>query len=47
VPRAEIVSTLKPLLSRFKHERTETESFGDYCHRLGQEQVKTLLTTGA
>jgi sulfite reductase (ferredoxin) len=47
VPRAEIVSTLKPLLARFKHERTETESFGDYCHRLGQEQVKTLLTTGA
>jgi sulfite reductase (ferredoxin) len=45
VPRADIVNTLKPLLARFKQERTSAESFGDYCHRLGQDQVKTLLAT--
>lgn len=45
VPRAEIASTLKPLLARFKAERTAGESFGDFCHRLGQDQVKAALAT--
>lgn len=43
VPRAEIAGTLKPLLARFKTERASGESFGDYCHRLGQEQVRAAL----
>lgn len=47
VPRAEIVSTLKPLLARFKQERSAAESFGDFCHRLGQDQIKALLATSA
>lgn len=47
VPRSEIVSTLKPLLVRFKAERVPSESFGDFCDRLGQEQVKSFLATTA
>ncbi|MBX9790841.1 MAG: NADPH-dependent assimilatory sulfite reductase hemoprotein subunit [Pirellulales bacterium] len=35
VPLDEIVSTLSPVLSYFKHERLEGETLGDFCHRKG------------
>jgi sulfite reductase (ferredoxin) len=39
LPRAEIVPTLRPLLKRFQAERQNGESFGDFCQRLGREQL--------
>jgi sulfite reductase (ferredoxin) len=43
VPRREIVPTLVPLLEHFQRERQPGESFGDYCHRLGETRLKSLL----
>lgn len=34
-----IVSTLRPLLMLWRDERQASESFGDYCHRIGVEQL--------
>jgi sulfite reductase (ferredoxin) len=42
VPRGEIVKTLRPLLLHFRDERQRGESFGEFCHRLGQERVRAL-----
>ncbi len=42
-PRAEIVSTLRPLLERFKEQRRPGESFGDYCNR--ERQTKEAGST--
>jgi sulfite reductase (ferredoxin) len=39
-PRAEIVPTLLPLLKRYRDEREQGESFGDYCARIGPEAAK-------
>ncbi len=39
VPRVELVSTLVPLFVFFKHEREEGETFGDFCHRQGNERL--------
>lgn len=39
VPLEEIGSTVSPLLGLFKAERQDGESFGDFCHRVGQEQL--------
>ena len=35
----DIVPTLSPLLSYFKQERTEGETFGDFCDRKGLEDL--------
>jgi sulfite reductase (ferredoxin) len=40
VPFQEIVPMLVPLLDRFRHERTPEESFGDFCHRVGQASLQ-------
>ena len=39
VPRDEIVSTLVPLFVFFKAEREEGETFGDFCHRQGNDRL--------
>lgn len=39
VPLDEIVPTLTPLLERYARERGQGESFGDYCNRIGAEQL--------
>jgi sulfite reductase (ferredoxin) len=39
VPGEEIVAELVPLLAYFKHERVEGETFGDFCHRKGMEDL--------
>ena len=41
VPLDEIVSVLSPLLTAYKAERGEGESFGDFCARLGQEELES------
>ena len=39
VPADEVVSTIVPLLVYFKHDRQEGETFGDFCHRKGAEDL--------
>jgi sulfite reductase (ferredoxin) len=41
VPRDEIITTLRPALTRYKQDRREDESFGDFCHRIGQEEMQS------
>ncbi len=39
VPAAEVVPSLVPLLAYFKHDRENGESFGEFCHRKGAENL--------
>lgn len=39
VPEEELVQTLVPVLSYFKHDRQPDESFGDFCHRKGNADL--------
>lgn len=41
VPQEEIGTLLGPLFARYKAGRTPGESFGDYCHRQGAEQLRS------
>ena len=40
VPAEEVVSTLVPLFVYFKSARNESETFGDFCHRKGAEDLR-------
>lgn len=42
VPQAEIASTIATALRHYKSNRTSGESFGDFCHRKGQEAMQAL-----
>jgi sulfite reductase (ferredoxin) len=42
IPLENIVDTLKPLFVEFKENRQETESFGDFCARLGLEGLNEI-----
>ncbi len=39
VPTQEVVPTLVPVLHYFKDARQNGESFGDFCHRVGKENL--------
>ena len=39
VPTAEVVPTLVSVFKHFKTARQQSETFGDFCHRLGAEQL--------
>ena len=39
VPLENIVDVLEPILSAFKTDHVGAESFGDFCHRVGNEQL--------
>lgn len=41
VPLEDIPVVLKPLLTAFREERNERESFGDFCDRLGLEGLQS------
>ncbi|MFL5245488.1 MAG: NADPH-dependent assimilatory sulfite reductase hemoprotein subunit [Gemmataceae bacterium] len=43
VPREQILPTLRPLLNHFKTDRLEGETFGDFCQRLGSENLRAAL----
>ena len=43
VRKDEIVPTLVVLLEQFKRDRFASETFGDYCHRLGLEKLQAIL----
>jgi sulfite reductase (ferredoxin) len=40
VPTEEVVSTLVTLLVYFKQDRQEGETFGDFCHRKGKQDLE-------
>lgn len=42
-PKGEIVTTLEPLLKRFRAERQGTESFGDFCDRIGADAARATI----
>lgn len=39
VPEEDLIATLVPVFTYFKQERTPGETFGDFCHRKGPEDV--------
>lgn len=39
VPTDEVVPTLVPVFAYFKQDRTDGETFGDFCHRKGKEDL--------
>lgn len=41
VPFEEINETLTPIFAAFKTHRNESETFGDFCNRVGNEQLST------
>jgi sulfite reductase (ferredoxin) len=43
VKRDDIVPRLSKLLADYKANRTGDESFGDYCHKLGTERVRSVM----
>jgi sulfite reductase (ferredoxin) len=44
VPFDQVVAELVPVFSRFKAERQEHESFGDFCDRIGVEELARSLS---
>ncbi len=40
VKRGAIAAVLEPLFQRFRTEGQPGESFGDFCHRIGLEQLE-------
>jgi len=47
VPKDEIVSVLVPILEHYVRVRQHGECFGDFCQRLGAEQLQALSATCA
>ena len=43
VPYAEIIPTLVPVLSYFRDDRLQEESFGDFCDRKGRDDLVARL----
>jgi sulfite reductase (ferredoxin) len=44
VPTDQVVPTLVPALKYFKESREDGESFGDFCHRVGKEDLLARCT---
>ncbi|MCE2809974.1 MAG: hypothetical protein LW850_06185 [Planctomycetaceae bacterium] len=42
VPLEKITDSLEPLFRAFRDQRTQAESFGDWCTRLGLERLQEL-----
>ncbi|WP_165245087.1 NADPH-dependent assimilatory sulfite reductase hemoprotein subunit [Paludisphaera soli] len=47
VPHDRIAAELSPIFARFKAERRRGETFGDYCHRVGVEELAQIVETAA
>jgi len=45
VPRKELVNVLRPVLVNYRDHRQNEEGLGDFCHRLGVEQLRGELGT--
>ncbi len=44
VPFDKVVDELVPVLTRYKAERIDDESFGDFCHRIGVETLAGIAS---
>jgi sulfite reductase (ferredoxin) len=42
VKREQIAGKLRPLFQRFREERNPSEGFGDFCHRVGMEELRKI-----
>ncbi len=42
VPRSEITATLRPVFAHFKEHRQPGEVFGDFCNRIGVEELNRI-----
>jgi sulfite reductase (ferredoxin) len=42
VPASQIVTALRPILDHYKQFRHANESLGDFCHRVGVDQLLLL-----
>lgn len=40
IPLDQIVATLVPIFTEFKHHRQPGEGFGDFCHRVGIDELR-------
>ncbi len=47
VPLEEVVDTLEPVFIAFKTHRNDGETFGDFCDRIGNEQLDALAQGSA
>ena len=47
IPATECAKRLEQVLLGFKKQRKERESFNEWCERVGDEQIVTLLTNGS
>jgi sulfite reductase (ferredoxin) len=45
IPYDQVVAELVPVFSRFKEERRESESFGDFCDRIGVEELARCFSS--
>ena len=45
VSRDDVAKVLRPVFQEFKQNRNASESFGDFCDRLGQDRLKVLTAT--
>ena len=43
VPQADIIKLLTPIFRTFKLKRSRDEQFGNFCKRLGMEQLRSLV----
>jgi sulfite reductase (ferredoxin) len=46
VPLDQLAETVRPLLELFRDRRQDGEGFGDFCHRLGLDELKRLVPVG-
>lgn len=42
-----LVSTLRPILEFYRDQRIEDEAFGDFCHRVGLDRLRSLVDLAA
>lgn len=47
VAKDDLVPTLVPVLTQYKAERRNGESFGDFCHRVGKESLESFASEAA
>jgi len=45
VSRDDVAKVLRPVFQEFKQNRNASESFGDFCDRLGQDRLKVLTAS--
>jgi sulfite reductase (ferredoxin) len=45
VPIGELTNLLAPVFQQYEVDRTEGETFGDFCHRVGTDTITTWLPT--